>query len=756
MSTLKKLVDAGVGPACIYSPNIRLVVNEKTVNISKNLHIEPPKKLHDIFLLKNLKTQLVNNTFKSESSLRSTENTFIFNSNLTDFNLSTTFTNPRQLKDTVYCKKSKNIFIRESDWNFKFGVIEFRTCMFEKSFETNPFISFEKDSNEKINHNSPFNLEVFEILYRVNYHDIETLKIIKYGTKCCRMRAKNGSRFLDGPAFYDHSPNNEPYFEKTNFIGPFTKDQLLKKFDFVTVGTVLPISRTGKEDRYVVDHRKHMLEIEAPLVEHKMRLPSLREIVLYVDIDEVKSISIFDMKSYFRIIHTHEFNYPNAVLKRFLGNSPTPVYVIDQFMQQGQFESPRDAQRISAAIAFIFNLICKFEKPELKTLCLPYEDDFCLFHYNENGEEAARCFEEFVVYSGLEIQKAKDVVNKQVATWIGITFDLVNKCIYPSKKRINSIVQQLKSLKNQKKVDHRGIQSLIGKFASISQMCTLKALMYKLRELDREHLFEGDNYVDLEKIHLLEIDLLVHAMQKIGEKAAIKFDAIKAVVIRDNVMFKSNLTDGSKIKKLSDLMKIGTKVAETVCVTDSSLKAAGGVILSRNFAYLFDFKCDDHFKNFSIDKLESIALVVAALLAISKFETEGILFMTDNEVTRYILSKCNASSEFLRKLTTLFSHFMLNNSCYSTVIRITTEENFISDGISRGADVSSCLDMPHEWIPRQEIEKSIKVLKYFCYDIPYPETVNRLALEDSRNDSGSSLGNCTFEGSSQKNFSFSE
>ena len=715
---------------------------EKPVNLSLNYLFKKPvnstqklknSEILNLFTTLNCKNKLV----KSEkiSTISHEKQNFIFSSDLSDQGLCEHYTDAKSLHDYVYCKKLKLTFYRSSDWNFKYDTLEFRTILFEKPSSKHRHLSY--DTIDQIENNSPFKLEFFKLLETVNFHDPEVLLILKHGAKCTRFYAKNGDRFLDGPAYYEHSKEILPYFDSDKLTGPYTRKQLLEKFHYVTVGTVLPIKRPGKTDRYVIDHRKDLLDFEKQKHIHKMRLPSLREIILYINLDSVRSISVFDMQAYFRQIKTNPYNDGNSVLKKMDhrekhgDKTSSPEYYIDHYMQQGQFESPRDAQRISSAVAYVFNLVTRHNRPDLHTICIPYEDDFCLWHMTDQGQEAAALFEQFVTAAGFKVQQSKNIISEKIATWIGIEFNLIEKSIAPSKKRIKSIQTQVEKLIAERRISHKEVQSLNGKLASIGQICLLKGLMFQFRELDREILFENEEFTSLSDTHVNELRLIAEAVEAIGKDTIIKFSAVEAVVIRDNILFKSSLTKGYKIEKLSLLKSLGSRVADVTCVTDSTLVHAAGVIIFKNKGYLFEYDCGKHFPNFSVDKHETIVLVIAVILALSFTKGNGILSLTDNEVCRYICSKQNASSDFLRRLMAFYSKLILKNARYSTVIRISTDENYIVDGISRKKDMQHCYDLPVEWIDAKKVGKSIELLKFYCFDTSYAGTIESLVLEDS-------------------------
>ena len=627
--------------------------------------------------------------------------------------------------DTIYCKKTKLDFIRVPDWSNRYNVPEFRTLMFTKYFSKHPPIAY-VNNNDKEHLVNNLNIKVFNKLYEYGYHDPEVVEYIKFGIKSPRCKDSRGRLFRDSVMTYTHCENASvlEYF-KQDVNGPFSRKQICDQFKYpIVVGAVMTLEKSNGKIRCVIDKKNYSLTYEN-LSHHatKMRLPSIREIMTFIDIDRVKAISIVDFSNYFRQLKTNRYDQGCCVLKR-----GTEEYFVDQRAQMGARDIPMACQRISSALSYIYNV----ENPNAASFV--YQDDTIIFSYTGGYSDAIRdanIFLNLARDAGLTVKNDKSVIASQVAVWLGITLNLTTKTMYPSQKRIDSIVKLINSFLDNEKCSLEQLQSLLGKMSSLSfaGYHNLKSMMYNVRELDRDKY--ASKGIKFKQEHKLELNLALKSISHLSRHSYISFNAIKFLVSKkyiDHKLFNNNIP----INTLSKLVKISKKLIPSenyiVSITDASLEYSGGLVIYNEVIYKFKYK-NDLFIGFTIDKLECIVLVIGALLTTtlrlhdeSSYTSEGLILLTDNEITRYVINNANARCNVLKKLNGLLTFALNKAELWYKVVRISTSENYVTDALSRNKDLDSIIDLSvHEFDEKTvnsyllDVKTKISDMSYFKF-----------------------------------------
>ena len=624
--------------------------------------------------------------------------------------------------DTIYCKKSKLDFIRVPDWSSRYNVPEFRTLMFTKYFGKHPPVAY-ITNKEKVHFVNNLNINVFNRLYEYEYHDPEVVDYIKFGIKSPRCKDSRGKMFRDSVMTYTHCNKTSvlEYF-KQDVKGPFSRKQICEQFKYpVVVSAVMTLTKPNKKIRCVIDKKNYSLTYEK-LSDNvtKMRLPSIREIMTFIDIDRVTAISIIDFSNYFRQLKTNRYDQGCCVLKR-----DTEEYFVDQKAQMGARDIPMACQRISSALSFIYNV----ENPNAASFV--YQDDTIIFSYagcNSDAIRDANIFLNLAQEAGLNVKHDKSVIASQVAVWLGITLNLTTKTIYPSQRRLDSIVKLIKLFLNNEKCSLEQLQSLLGKMSSLSfaGYHNLKSMMYNVRELDREKY--ALNGVKFKQEHKLELNIALKSISYLSSHSHISFNAIKFLVSKkyiDHKLCNNNIP----INTLSKLIKISRELIPSenyiVSITDASLEYSGGVIIYNEVVHKFKYK-NDIFAEFTIDKLECIVLVIGALLTTTlclhselNCPSEGLILLTDNEITRYVINNANARCNVLKKLNGLLTFSLNKARLWYKVVRISSSENYVTDALSRNKDLDDIIDLSVNEFDEKTVNSYLLDVKTIISDMSY-------------------------------------
>ena len=580
--------------------------------------------------------------------------------------------------------------------------------MFETKFEINPPIAY-IDSGSQAKIKPDFNWEMLKSkLEFYGYHDQEVIKIAKFGLKYSKCKEISGKSIFDQGMSYKHSDTTKVllYFQSSKLLGPYSLTQLRNVVsDDIVVGKILLILKKDKNIRYVIDHRSQRLKFETlNKYPFKMRLPSLREIFIYLPVFNIKSASIVDFKEYYRQLPVNSYNYNSNILTKELTNEKS--FFIDTYGQMGQKFLPVMAQRLTSSLNYIYN-----NERISKATSLGYQDDTVIFHFSGCPIENTDVFIKLCLDFGLEINKAKTIINKTKIVWLGVTFDFEKKIIFPSDRRILSIKKWLITFEEQKCATLREIQTVLGKISSFTYMNNIKAVMANFRSLDSEKC--GETKIKLNNIHLMEIKIIKMALGFL-QQGVISFDVMKFLVRPSELYPTSYLKNNRPIILLSELIETASKMLPNqnyaISVTDASLENSGGLLITSEVVLSYNYS-HSMLKGLSIDKYETIVAVMGVLLGCaSKIQVDGYILLTDNEVTRYIIRNNNPRATILKKLVCLLSFTMSKSNKWYSIFRISSKENIICDRLSRAIKINENIDIPIEEVSKKNIERTLKYI----------------------------------------------
>jgi len=247
---------------------------------------------------------------------------------------------------------------------------------------------------------------------------------------------------------------------------------------------------------------------------------------------------------------------------------------------------------------------------------------------------------------------------------------------------------------------------------------------YKLQERKNKKI----NLVDS---HLCELKLASRALLSLENHSTISFETVKFLLSSESLDLSS--FENNQMLKISNFVCISKNLIPSteyaLCVSDSSLASAGGfIILGKNcLKYHYD---NILFKSLSIDKLETIASVVGALICSHlKLSCRGIVLLTDNEINRYIIQKSNARCKILKVLTCLLANAMLQQRWWYTSLRISTKNNFIADAISRNKNISSVFDTEYKDVSQDLVMSIVKNINLKTQKMSYVRFLRALVDE---------------------------
>ena len=590
------------------------------------------------------------------------------------------------------------------------------------------------DSNDQTEILNSLNWKLFEEkLNKYEYHDIEIIKNVKYGIKVAKCFKSDGQQVFDEGMTYTHCDTKLvlQYFN-SKLSGPYSLDFIKGANNSpIVVGKILLVSKNDrlKKMRYVIDKRSYNLGYEKlSSIKYKMRLPSLREVFAFVDVFSVQSMSIIDYTNFFRQLPMNKYNSNSCILTKESEGEKSFYY--DRFAQMGSRDVPLMAQRLTSAVNYIHNC-----EDKGNSTCLGYQDDTAIFNVKGDPRESARKFINLSQRLGLEVRFDKCIIHTKVGTWLGITYDFNLKVIYPSAKRILSIIELCGTFQKTGYCSLREIQKLLGKISSFSQMNNIKSLIFNLRTLD-SNIYEKKQII-FSNCHKLELELVKRATEYL-RKGIISFNVIKFLILHNNILELKSLNENQPIILMSELIKkvrqtlpsvptnINTSGIYIAAVTDSSLSASGGIIITPSKNYIFSYN-HDNLGVLTIDKFEAITVIIAGLitLRISK-SIAGIIFYTDSEITRYIIKNGNAKSIFLQKLTTLLAFYMNKECLWYSIIRISTIENQIADNLSRNKRIVKNIDVDVIQVEQQIVLEMVDLVKRLVLDTSYYRFLDEL------------------------------
>ena len=652
--------------------------------------------------------QNVNNVTLENTSPNIEVNICNFNKNSKQFcNNMTKF-----VSDKIWCKNSKKEFLRKSDYNEKYGIIEFRSVMFEYNQDNgmiNKFIAYKNEELQGKEIDGHLNYTMCQQLL-INYHDPEIFYVMKYGIKVPKLVPKINVKFCNSPMTYTHCDAvkvRSEYFEKSKMSGPYSKRQIIKYFDPepVIVGTIMSISKKESSSvRYVVDKKIWKYNSEnLTSYNVKLRLPSLRELGLFLELDNIVSASVVDYCNYYRQVRMHK-NDANSCVLKYTEEGCEDKFYIDLYAQMGSQWVPLNCQRLSSAICFLFNLYNKEH-----STALSYQDDTFIANYDEESQyQNYRNFCELAEKIGLKLKREKSQVCKKCISWLGVDLNFLEKSISPSSKRIMSIRKSLNEILKNKYTTLHQVQSVMGKISSLDIMNNMKGVLYNFRELDKEILFKEKPIIEIESCHQNELKLALKCLEKLEKNTVITFSLLKFLVAKNYILEKTVNLETSKYVYISEIKNALDKLRLSnynYIITDACLESSAGIIITPFKCFSFEFM--NYFDySMSIDKYECLCIIVGAMLCPSD-KAKGFIYCTDSEISRYVLHKSNAKTKCLRRLSTLLTHKMSCHAKWYCVLRISSESNYIVDRLSRKLNVQQCCDIKCEKIDQALINKVV-------------------------------------------------
>ena len=627
--------------------------------------------------------------------------------------------------DKIYCKKSKKYYCRQSDWNIKLGTVEFRPLMFENIVAINPNICYTDGKFEDCELNI-FNIKPFKKLIYLNYHDIEILKIIRFGIRSPRCYDKSGKYFRDAETKYKHEKNDVSSYFDDKLIGPFSRQEIILKFSYpIVCGTIMSIEKSDNKFRFVIDKQnKNLLYEHLTRFPYKLRLPGLREVALYIQLESITGVSVIDYSQYYRQLPMNRYNSGNCIIKRVIESKE--MFYIDSKAQMGGKFIPSAAQRVSSAVSFLFNSNAKHRNISIS---MTYQDDTVIFS-KKDGERHAHNFIKLSQECGLDLKLSKCVINQQRAVWLGITFDFKNKTISPSPKRIKSLLNTISKLHEKRACTLQEIQSFLGKLASltISGYYNIKPMLYSLRGLDNEKY--ASSIIKISDSHIIELKLARNAIMNYENSSSITFNTLRFIVESEYKEYQC-LNNEEPIELVSELILLSNNILPSenyiLSVTDASMSRSGGLIIFKNRCQTFSFD-NLKFTSLSIDKKECIAAVVSALICVEqKIKADGIIMLCDSEITRYIIVKSNAKSLILKKLTCILGFEMSKGKYWYSCVRISTKVNLLADKLSRiGYLDSGNLDYPVRKVSDDLVLEIISKIDVLINELSYFKFLEQL------------------------------
>ena len=111
----------------------------------------------------------------------------------------------------------------------------------------------------------------------------------------------------------------------------------------------------------------------------------------------------------------------------------------------------------------------------------------------------------------------------------------------------------------------------------------------------------------------------------------------------------------------------------------------------------------------SIDKLECLCIIIGACLSSKRVKNiRGFVLLTDNEVSRFILSNGSAKANCLRKLSAILTSKMSRLATWFTILRTSSKMNLLCDRISRKKDITKFCDLECELIEQSQVDELVK------------------------------------------------
>ena len=321
-------------------------------------------------------------------------------------------------------------------------------------------------------------------------------------------------------------------------------------------------------------------------------------------------------------------------------------YYIDCALVMGCRSSAMMCQRATSAI-------CSFMRSQGVSI-ISYLDDFAGCSPSNVAQSDYDCLGSMLIDLGLSesLRKAEPPASRM--EFLGITFDTETLTLEITPSRLIEIHEILSDWSNKRSATKKELQSLIGKL-QFAAKCVPAGRIFISRLLDSLHGLK-------EQSHKFRITLQFR---------------------KDLNWWSSFMNSFNGVEMMLD--RFWSK-PDAVLSTDACLKGGGGWISGEYFS--FPFPDSIRRKNWHINILELLVMMVAIKLWSARFSGQKIQLYCDNEATVYVINTGRCKDPIMLNLVREIVFHVATNNFTIRAVHIQGTSNRLADMLSRREDLS--------------------------------------------------------------------
>ena len=551
--------------------------------------------------------------------------------------------------DTCKCNKFANCISKE--WNIA-------------DLDGDDINAYYRHAHKVINASGKFNYEYckfpvpthwrlntfFKLLKDTNYHDLDVIKFLKYGwpiDTCVPCEYSNipanqrGAR--DNPEAVKHWLSSE--LSNRSVIGPLRKSSLVKS---IRVSLIDAIPKKDSDERRIILNLSHPdtgQSVNDAVSKNiylgkcvNLSYPSVDDLVSLIwEFGVGSALMKVDLRRYYRQI----FYDPGCI--HLVGFSIDSVIYCDVTLSMGLRIACYIAQRVSDAILHIFNNTGKDRAG------VNYIDDIAAV---ARWSVAYRAYNDLVeLLTTINIWEAqhKRCPPDVIMTFLGVSVNSISLLLSLTDDRLAEIRQEMRKWLNKSSASRRDIQSLVGKLSFAATTVRSGRLFFS------------------RILNFLRI-LPKHGIKPIPAEA------------KKDIKWWSIFIE--EYNGISFLPEPFWQAPDAIISSDAALAGLGGFCQGEYFHTSIPQYISEDPEVF-INELECLAIVIALKAWAPALCSRNLLLKCDNQTTIAVINRGRAHNSFTQKCLREVAYLASLYSFQIKVEYVPSEENRISDYLSR-------------------------------------------------------------------------